>query len=200
MNWKTQLATPQVASSSLTVGTWDTATHTVYLPDGYTSQPNRKGPQIIIRPMLRIVDIPIGWTVASSPSPIPPPVVPPIADDMVELIAMHNLYRAQNGRPPLVEDPRLMASAGGYATDMMRRGVLSHFGADGSTPWDRMTRQGYIWSDASENIAEGQTSNTEVMQDWESSPGHRADILGPYVNIGVGRSGTYWVADFGSPK
>lgn len=49
---------------------------------------------------------------------------------------------------------------------------------------------------AAENIAEGQNSEVQVITSWLSSPGHRQNVVGPYNRIGVGRSGSYWVADF----
>ncbi len=194
-------------AASATIGAWnpDPKARTISLPGGWTSVPVRLGP-IVIRPPLHSVDVPQGWTVVPSglvlpsPTPTPPPVSPPAQDPMDELISMHNSVRASNGRTPLVKNPKLMSSAGSYAVNMLQRGKLDHYGADGSTPWSRMTAAGYVWSDASENIASGQVSNGEVMADWEASPGHMADILGPYRDIGVGRAGNCWCVDFASPK
>lgn len=57
---------------------------------------------------------------------------------------------------------------------------------------------------AGENIAAGQSSPQEVVEDWMNSPGHRANILDEsYTALGVGyyynSSGlyrSYWVQLF----
>jgi len=83
---------------------------------------------------------------------------------------------------------------------------FSHTGSDGSSPFDRMSRQGYSFSAAAENIAAGYGSPADVVAGWMGSEGHRANILGTYVHIGVGYTyepnsdwGTYWTATFGTP-
>ncbi len=203
-NWLDWLATREAvpavtqkggrAAAVATLGTWDTETGIIHLPPGYTSGPN-SGPVIMIRPKIRHVDVPRGWTIGVDKPP-PPPVDPSTSN----LVKLHNQFRAANGLAPLVVDARLMRAAQDYAEEMARRGVLSHFSADGSTPWDRMVRAGYNWSNASENIASGYTTDEDVMTGWINSPGHRADILGPYSNIGTGRSGNWWVCDFATSK
>jgi uncharacterized protein YkwD len=37
-----------------------------------------------------------------------------------------------------------------------------------------------------ENVAYGSTSGKEVVDGWKNSPGHRANMLGPYKYIGIG--------------
>ncbi|MFA7682367.1 MAG: CAP domain-containing protein [Candidatus Peribacteraceae bacterium] len=49
-----------------------------------------------------------------------------------------------------------------------------------------------------ENIAKGQLTPQQVMQDWMNSPGHRSNILHPqFEEMGVGIFGAVWVQDFG---
>jgi uncharacterized protein YkwD len=139
------------------------------------------------------------------PQPPPPPPVPPFPPPdpgafRAALILAHNRERAAVGLAPLHEDSRLDAAAQAGADQMAGTDVLTHDG------WNvRISRAGYYFSYAGENIAEGQTSVAEVMQSWMSSPGHRANILsGNYRDIGVGMakdsSGTaFWCVDFGSP-
>ncbi len=81
---------------------------------------------------------------------------------------------------------------------------MSHRGGDGSSPFTRVTRAGYAYSRAGENVAAGQTSVDAVMRSWLLSPGHRLNILGRYSEIGTGcaidTSGTaYWCVTFGTP-
>lgn len=49
-----------------------------------------------------------------------------------------------------------------------------------------------------ENLAKGQLTVEEVMQDWMNSPGHRRNILEPsFKEIGVGIFRDLWVQNFG---
>jgi uncharacterized protein YkwD len=74
----------------------------------------------------------------------------------------------------------------------------------GSTLKERMHDSGYYKDNGrsyyyGENIARGQDSAKEVMEDWMNSPSHRAAILSETFNeIGIGISGTYWVQHFGA--
>ena len=148
------------------------------------------------------------------PRPISPPFVrqgdaPGPGSDPGELIervvAAHNAERARRRLPPLVESPRLDAAAEVQALDMASRRRMSHKGSDGSSPFDRINRQGYSFRAAAENVAYGFAEVDQVMAGWMHSPGHRRNILGDYAEIGVGRatdaSGTaYWSVTFGTPR
>ena len=83
---------------------------------------------------------------------------------------------------------------------MAARGVLSHTGANGSTVGTRVRSAGYGWCRVAENIAQGQQSLAEAMASWESSPGHRANLLNPGLqDVGLGRNGDYWAMVFAAP-
>jgi uncharacterized protein YkwD len=107
---------------------------------------------------------------------------------------------------PLTLDSRLTKASNLHAADMATKNYFSHTGSDGSTPWDRMSRQGYSYSYAGENIAAGYSTASAVVQGWLNSPGHCANIMNPnFVHVGVGYStgGSYkyyWVTDFGKPR
>jgi uncharacterized protein YkwD len=137
-----------------------------------------------------------GWRLWPVPTPVPTPspTPPPGAD----LVTLHNRYRATHGLPPLTANPHLMSSAQAHADDMAARGVLGHTGSDGSSPFQRMTRAGYSWSAAAENIARGSLTPAQVMALWESDLSHWVNIMGPYRDIGIGRNGDFWCVDFGS--
>lgn len=52
-----------------------------------------------------------------------------------------------------------------------------------------------------ENIAKGQLTVEQVMQDWMNSPSHRTNILRPeFEEIGIGIFGDVWVQNFGRLK
>lgn len=108
--------------------------------------------------------------------------------------------------PALTLDSRLNSASDKHALDMATYNYFSHTGRDGSQPWDRMTREGYVWRAAGENIAAGYTTTRAVVDGWLKSPGHCANIMSAsFKNVGVGyaygASSTYkyyWVTDFGT--
>jgi uncharacterized protein YkwD len=138
------------------------------------------------------------------PAP-PPPVAPPApADVPAALLAAHNAARAAAGLAPLVLDSPLCAAAQGHAAVMARQGVLAHAGIGDGDPWQRIKERGYVFREASENVAMGQRDAAGAVGDWMSDPPHRANILGPYVHLGGGmatsKSGmNLWCCDYGSP-
>jgi uncharacterized protein YkwD len=137
----------------------------------------------------------------SNPKPQPTPP-PPINLDVVRarVIALHNQYRIAHGLSALTANAKLTIAAQSHADDMATHKNLSHTGSNGSTPFERMTKVGYAWSTASENVAEGYATADAVMSAWEGDQPHLANIRGPYREIGVGRSGSYWCCDLASPR
>lgn len=108
-----------------------------------------------------------------------------------------NDYRARHGLGPVAADRALTLAAQAHAEDMVARGYFSHTGRDGSNSGDRARRSGCSWGSASENIAWGQRSESEVLQGWADSAGHRRNMLGGgYTRYGLGRAGTHWVLMF----
>lgn len=108
-----------------------------------------------------------------------------------------NAYRASAGRGPVVADPELTAAAQAYAQTMAATGHFAHQGPDGSSSGTRARQAGCSWRAAAENIAWGQRSESEVLQGWADSAGHRRNMLNAsYTRYGLGRSGTYWVLMF----
>jgi uncharacterized protein YkwD len=121
-----------------------------------------------------------------------------------QLWEAHNQARAKRGLPALVMNPQLMAAAREHAHDMAARRTLTHEGTDGSTPDQRIERQGYHSRQIGENVAAGQQTVQEVMQSWMQSPLHRRNILGDFSDIGVARAfdsdgAPYWCVVFGQP-
>jgi uncharacterized protein YkwD len=131
------------------------------------------------------------------------------------MLAAVNRARAQSRRcgsttyaavPPLTLDSRLTAAAQGHSTDMATRNFFSHTGSDGSSPWTRITRAGYRFSYAGENIAAGYATVDAVMKGWLASAGHCANIMSRnFVHLGVsyaqgGSYRHYWTQTFGRPR
>ncbi|MDB9473354.1 CAP domain-containing protein [Dolichospermum circinale] len=113
-----------------------------------------------------------------------------------------NNERFRAGLSLLRLNSQLIAAAQAHSNDMARHNYLNHTGSDGSSMVDRMTRYGYNYRWAGENIAYGQTSAQEVMQSWMNSAGHRKNILNPkFRDVGIvyayGNT-FYWTQNFGA--
>jgi len=139
----------------------------------------------------------------------PASTVHPYTSRVVELV---NQERARVGCLPLAMNTALNNAALGHSEDMARNDFFDHTGSDGSSPWDRMTRAGYQWSGAGENIAAGYASPEAAVSGWMGSAGHRANILNcSFRDTGVGyiylvddtgqvNYHHYWTQVFGAPR
>lgn len=120
------------------------------------------------------------------------------------LLEAHNKERASEKLGPLTLDPRLTKAAGVHAHDMARHKTMSHEGSDKSHPADRVAKQAYHYVLVGENVAQGQETVPEVMKAWMNSPGHRANILGDFTQMGASvfrdeDGSPFWCVDFGRP-
>lgn len=140
------------------------------------------------------------------PQYAPRPIDAPVEADPDQAAALISAFRAEYGLPPVTADPALNAVAGEQANAMARADRMSHtlIGEVGT----RVSRAGYAWRGVAENIAAGQGSLAAVMEAWETSPGHRANLLLPEVTeIGVA-SGfnpdsllrAYWALVLATPR
>lgn len=78
-------------------------------------------------------------------------------------------------------------AAQGHAQDMAIFQYFSHRGRNGSTPAQRLEAYGTYDYVVSENIAVGDDDIDAIVQSWMDSPGHRENILDPYLtHTGVG--------------
>ena len=111
---------------------------------------------------------------------------------VLQVLNALNEFRQANGRSALRLDRQLNAAAQAHSDDMASRRVMSHSGANGSQPADRVTAAGYDWSRVAENVAAGQRSAAEVVKAWANSPGHRANMLSDVTDVGIGVNSNYW--------
>jgi uncharacterized protein YkwD len=88
-----------------------------------------------------------------------------------------NAYRTAKGLKPLKLNPQLTEAAKAHSRDLAKWDRISHFGSDGSNPWDRVKRSGYNAKVAAENVGTGQASFDEVMKGWQESTGHNKNLL-----------------------
>ncbi len=120
--------------------------------------------------------------------------------DTIDLL---NTYRAASHLPPVYASPTLTQAAQAHAQWMVDNGLLSHIGANGSTPQDRALAAGYPRENAvGENLAFTGPKPLDAIFGWRNSPTHNTNMLRPFWRaIGVARivtaDGTYWVHVFG---
>jgi uncharacterized protein YkwD len=97
----------------------------------------------------------------------------------------------------------LTAAAQKYAALMAKSGHYSHTGPKGSSPGDRIKREGYQPGWWGENIATRQLTSSNVMTAWILSTGHFKNIVEPnfrYVGMGSAKAEdgyVYWAQVFG---
>jgi uncharacterized protein YkwD len=142
----------------------------------------------------------------SAPRPTSPilhdsPTPGPIARELLE---HHNRIRLEHDLPPLVINPKLTDAAREQVSGMIELGKIRHKGVDGSSPADRVRRQGVDYINVGENVAAGQETTAEVMGGWMDSPGHRKNILGDFEQMGASRvedndGRPYWCVVFATP-
>jgi uncharacterized protein YkwD len=88
-----------------------------------------------------------------------------------------NAYRKEKGLKPLKLNAALTEAAKAHSRDLAKWDRISHYGSDGSNPWDRVKRAGYNAKVAAENVGTGQASMAEVLKGWQQSPGHNKNLL-----------------------
>jgi len=88
-----------------------------------------------------------------------------------------NAYRAEKGLKPLTLNALLTSAAKAHSRDLAKWDRISHFGSDGSNPWDRVKRAGYNARVAAENVGTGQVTFEEVLRGWKESAGHNKNLL-----------------------
>ena len=125
----------------------------------------------------------------------PPSFAPaPVAPDTIEnnsFAGLLNNVRFANSASPVTFDARLGEAAQTHASDMLAQNYFSHTGLNGSTAGERITAAGYTWRTYGENIAQGQTSQAQVLTAWTNSSGHHANNINPnFEDFGLGKAGT----------
>jgi uncharacterized protein YkwD len=118
-----------------------------------------------------------------------------------------NAYRKANGLKPLKLNTALTEAAKNHSRDLAKWDRISHFGSDGSNPWDRVKRAGYNAKLAAENVGTGQVTIDEVMKGWQTSPGHNKNLLlSDASDMGIAlvqdnktEFKTFWTLVVGSP-
>ena len=103
-----------------------------------------------------------------------------------KIIALTNDIRQQYGLSLLKENPLLDAAAKQKAEDMSQNNYFSHNSPTGVKPWYWITKSGYNYHYAGENLAMNFIDSEEVVKAWLNSPGHRENLLNKnYQDIGL---------------
>jgi uncharacterized protein YkwD len=96
-----------------------------------------------------------------------------------------NRERRRRGLPALFMSRSLNAAAEDRLRDMFEQRYFAHDAPDGTSPFVSLRRRGYRFLSAGENLASGQGSAAQVVEQWMRSPGHRANILGRFEDAGI---------------
>jgi uncharacterized protein YkwD len=132
------------------------------------------------------------------------------ADFEQSMFDLINQERQKAGVPLLTLNENLNSAARQHSADMSCEGHFSHVGSSGSTPFDRIKEQGYVFSAAGENIFAGDGTfftPEQALKAWLNSSSHRATMLREhYSEVGIGvvytpgsQYGGYFTIDFASP-
>ncbi|MGN7165995.1 CAP domain-containing protein [Paenibacillus cellulositrophicus] len=114
-----------------------------------------------------------------------------------QVLDLVNQERSKAGLGALSMDSKLSNMAMAKAKDMYDNKYFDHNSPTHGSPFDMMKEYGITYNSAGENIANGQTSPQQVMQDWMNSPGHKANILNKsYTHIGIAFYNNEWVQEF----
>ena len=119
------------------------------------------------------------------------PVLPAYSSAITvsNIINLTNQSRASYSLAALTENNLLDQAAQAKADDMLAKGYFAHTTPSGQTPWDFITKAGYNYLMAGENLAVNFTQAEDVETAWMNSPGHKANILNKnFEQIGIGIS------------
>lgn len=127
------------------------------------------------------------------PPPPAPPNCNPQRDTSFEnqVLTLINQARTNNGLGSLAVNTKLSAAALAHSTDMACNNFVDHSGSNGSSWYDRIASQGYIYTSATENIYVGNPQfggNPQgAFEWWMNSQIHRDNILASKMTeIGIG--------------
>jgi uncharacterized protein YkwD len=139
-------------------------------------------------------------TPAPAKAPAPKAETKPMAQESCSgaltqhFLCLLNNYRASQGKGKLSYNSGLAQVALGHSSWMAATGTFSHTGENGSRLNTRCQAAGITCR--AENLAKNIGSAQALFDMWKNSPGHNANLLGPYTTIGIGISGEYTTALF----
>ncbi len=151
-------------------------------------------PIAVLFSAIAIASLQVSTTFVSCTQPVQ---VSLVEIDVAKIIELHNEVRAKKNLPLFEISDQLTKAAEGHAAWMADHNRLDHL------PRTLGKRLGEGWRTYGENIAMGQRNEEEVVNDWMTSKGHRANILNKnfqYIGVAVAynKNGIpYYCVDFG---
>lgn len=124
------------------------------------------------------------------------------------IIQFTNAERVAVGLDPLETNSALSAAAQEKGNHMLAEDYFAHISPAGVTPWFWITKHGYDYLVAGENLAIDFAEAEDVVAAWMASPSHKANIIhSEYTETGVavvtgefqGGTSTIVVHMFGKP-
>lgn len=88
-----------------------------------------------------------------------------------------NEQRKNHNVKSLKYSPKLESAAKLKAQNMFVNNYWSHYGPHGETPWQFMSKSGYKYEVAGENLAKNFLFSKNVVTAWMNSPTHRENIV-----------------------
>jgi len=103
-----------------------------------------------------------------------------------KVIEYTNAERQSNSLPPLKYNQELSEAATAKAIDMFNSNYWAHVSPTGTQPWSFITKAGYNYLHAGENLARDFSEPQKIVTAWMASPTHRRNILDSrYKDIGI---------------
>lgn len=149
--------------------------------------------------------LPTALPLEPTATPAPQVMVVPASDGTIdgirnELLALHNIARAEHGLPPYTADAALQHAAQAHAAWLAQKpvetlwqlGAMAHFGENNNSYVDRVSAAGYATTATRINENYGTFSSAQTAFDWwmhdpAGAATHRPQILSPaYQEIGIG--------------
>jgi uncharacterized protein YkwD len=154
-----------------------------------------------------------------APTPTPQPTPPPGGGGQSSgcsfdtageqyLLSLLNQHRAAAGAAPLTLSSTLSTASRSHSCDMFTHQNMSHYGSDGSSPFQRIAATGITYSTAGENIgmANGygldggiNAIDNGMMAEPATYGTHHWNIVNPaYKQIGLGvvyQNGQVWLTE-----
>lgn len=106
--------------------------------------------------------------------------------DPDKVIELTNKERLNSGASILRENTELNQAALSKAMDMFENNYWAHISPTGTEPWYFVTKSGYKYQHAGENLARDFSNPDDVVKAWMASPTHRKNLLDDkYKDIGI---------------
>jgi uncharacterized protein YkwD len=97
--------------------------------------------------------------------------------ESIQIVELVNEQRSLHNIPPLELNPLLNQAALDKANDMITNNYWDHYAPNSQTPWQFISRSGYVYKFAGENLAKDYYKEEDIVSAWLQSAGHRANML-----------------------